>query len=454
MNKKYQIFISSTYVDLKKEREKVKDAILTLYHFPVGMEQFGAANEDQWQIIKETIDTSDYYVLIIGQRYGSVIKKGPDAGISYTEKEYRYAREQGIPILAFIMDENVPVKAEYVEREHSEEFKQFKENVMNHHLVTWWTNADDLANKVTAALVKQFARLDRPGWIRTDCAEVNLINSPKNNERKPALKISLVPDICDDPDDEEKQLFSRSSNIENKDTSIIHLKTECAVDVSSIDKKYRELTIEDVSSEDRRYLTDDDIANYNRALPSKKMIDEYKKKSEKYLQIKNNGIAAAICIENIGTAKATEIKAEVIFPPEILVVSTDKAAHLEKPKAIKIPVDLHKIAMKRSDCNVSIQSIFAAYGHTELNDKLIEAFENSQNLSVPWYTNYYTDDDLYINDNVIQIDCEKGIIHKQKKLFNGVYLVPLKAGKFRIKIRSMCLEYEEPIETELICICD
>ena len=109
MEKKYQIFISSTYVDLKDVREKVRDAILSIYHFPVGMELFGAADEEQWEIIQETIDSSDYYVLIIGQRYGSIISSGSDAGISYTEKEFRYARQKGIPILAFIIKDNVDI---------------------------------------------------------------------------------------------------------------------------------------------------------------------------------------------------------------------------------------------------------------------------------------------------------------------------------------------------------
>ena len=38
MEKKYQIFISSTFKDLKTARLKVRDAILSMYHFPVGME--------------------------------------------------------------------------------------------------------------------------------------------------------------------------------------------------------------------------------------------------------------------------------------------------------------------------------------------------------------------------------------------------------------------------------
>ena len=70
MEKKYQIFISSTYKDLIEARSKVRDAILSMMHFPVGMEMFNAADEEQWEIIQETIDSSDYYVLILGQRYG------------------------------------------------------------------------------------------------------------------------------------------------------------------------------------------------------------------------------------------------------------------------------------------------------------------------------------------------------------------------------------------------
>lgn len=84
MEKKYQVFISSTFRDLKTARLKVRDAILSIYHFPVGMEMFGAADEDQWQIIKKDIDESDYYVLIIGKCFGSEV---PGEGISYTQKE-------------------------------------------------------------------------------------------------------------------------------------------------------------------------------------------------------------------------------------------------------------------------------------------------------------------------------------------------------------------------------
>ncbi len=116
MDKKYQIFISSTYEDLKEERKKVQETILSMYQFPIGMEMFSAANEEQWKIIQETIDSSDYYVLIIGHRYGSIIAKGEYAGISYTQKEFRYALSKKIPILAFIIADSVPVTPDKQEK--------------------------------------------------------------------------------------------------------------------------------------------------------------------------------------------------------------------------------------------------------------------------------------------------------------------------------------------------
>jgi hypothetical protein len=47
MDRKYQIFLSSTYQDLRDEREQVIKAILEMGHIPVGMEMFSASDEEQ-----------------------------------------------------------------------------------------------------------------------------------------------------------------------------------------------------------------------------------------------------------------------------------------------------------------------------------------------------------------------------------------------------------------------
>ncbi|MGK5511821.1 DUF4062 domain-containing protein [Brevibacillus sp. HB1.4B] len=49
MDKHYQIFISSTYVDLKEERKAIFEAILNSKHIPAGMESFSASNDEQFK---------------------------------------------------------------------------------------------------------------------------------------------------------------------------------------------------------------------------------------------------------------------------------------------------------------------------------------------------------------------------------------------------------------------
>jgi hypothetical protein len=98
VEKRYQVFVSSTFSDLQEERQEIIQALLELKCIPAGMELFPAANDDQWTLIKKVIQDCDYYIVIIAGRYGSL---GPE-GLSYTEMEYRYALEQGIPTIGFL----------------------------------------------------------------------------------------------------------------------------------------------------------------------------------------------------------------------------------------------------------------------------------------------------------------------------------------------------------------
>lgn len=99
MDKKYQVFVSSTYEDLKSERSAAFSCLLDNNCIPVGMEQFPASPLSQWDYITKMIDISDYYLLIIAGRYGSI---DTSVDISYTEKEFQYAKGKKIPILAFL----------------------------------------------------------------------------------------------------------------------------------------------------------------------------------------------------------------------------------------------------------------------------------------------------------------------------------------------------------------
>lgn len=165
MDKKYQIFVSSTYEDLKEERDQAIKAILEMGHIPVGMEMFSAADEEQWQLISRQIESTDYYVLIVGHRYGS---ETPD-GISYTEMEFDYAKECGVPTLGFIIDDKASWPANRIDKDSKtkEKLDIFKLKVKS-KLVHFWNNKEDLHGKISISLVKAISINPRIGWTRTN----------------------------------------------------------------------------------------------------------------------------------------------------------------------------------------------------------------------------------------------------------------------------------------------
>src|ERR1700722_3998874 len=125
MEKRYQVFVSSTYADLKDERERVYQTLMEMDCIPAGMELFPAFDEQQWKFIQRVIDDCDYYLLIIGGRYGSL---DADGG-GYTEKEFDYAVSRGLKVVALIHNEpeNIPLGKSEIDpnlRARLDEFKK------------------------------------------------------------------------------------------------------------------------------------------------------------------------------------------------------------------------------------------------------------------------------------------------------------------------------------------
>jgi len=190
MDKRYQIFVSSTYVGLIEERQKVIQTLLEADCIPAGMELFPATDEEQFNFIKSIIDDCDYYLLIIGGRYGSV-----DAdGISYTEKEYDYAISLGLKVMAFVISD--PAR--------KEKLREFRDRVCTGRMVKPWTVATDLPGLVALSVQKTIKSFPATGWIRANQAttvetlsELNEVRKEnerlKNELRK--LRVSIEPDL-------------------------------------------------------------------------------------------------------------------------------------------------------------------------------------------------------------------------------------------------------------------
>jgi hypothetical protein len=204
MQKKYQVFISATYRDLIEERQAVMKAILDLGHIPSGMELFSAADEEQFSYIKRIIDECDYYVLVIGWRYGSL-----DAdGLGYTEKEYDYAFSKSIPVLAFLHQDINSSQYGNVDQDqmNRERLESFRKKVSERRLVKFWRDKENLESQVIISLTKAFNEMPRVGWVRAAdtsneelLSEINRLrnNIDKLNVENRELKDNVVVNIVD-----------------------------------------------------------------------------------------------------------------------------------------------------------------------------------------------------------------------------------------------------------------
>jgi hypothetical protein len=166
MEKRYQVFVGSTFKDLIDERQAVLKAVLELDHMPAGMELFPASDDTAWQLIKDVIDSSDYYVLIIGGRYGSLDK----TGIGYTEREYEYAVKTDKPVIPLLHKnpDNLPREKTETDKLTWEKLIQFRKKVESNHTCVYWESAAELKAQVIVGLTSSVKRHPGIGWVRAD----------------------------------------------------------------------------------------------------------------------------------------------------------------------------------------------------------------------------------------------------------------------------------------------
>lgn len=164
-DRRYQVFVSSTFRDLIKERQAVLDGILQAGHFPAGMETFPAANGTPWEVIQRVIDESDYYVVIVGGKYGSTLE-----GVSYTEREYDYAVSRGKCVLPFLHGNPgaIPRDKSELDPVTAQKLEAFRARLEALHHRKFWLTPLELKAYVIIALTLATSTQPAPGWIRGD----------------------------------------------------------------------------------------------------------------------------------------------------------------------------------------------------------------------------------------------------------------------------------------------
>ncbi len=171
MNKKLQVFVSSTYTDLKEERQAAVQAILDAGHIPAGMELFKAGNESQLKTIYKWIDESDVYMLILGGRYGTIEEKSDK---SYTQLEYEYALSKKIPVFAVVLSQSFLTNkisslglSDTMEQISPEKYQSFKSLVMS-KIIREVDDCKDIKIAIHTTLNDFMTEYDLVGWVRNN----------------------------------------------------------------------------------------------------------------------------------------------------------------------------------------------------------------------------------------------------------------------------------------------
>jgi hypothetical protein len=164
IEKREQVFISSTFKDLVEERRAVIQTLLEADCIPAGMELFPASDDEKWALIKRVIDLCDYYVVIVGGRYGSVDAKEQ---LSYTEMEFDYAVKQRKPVMGFLHGDPGKLIGDKLDLDPELRAKldMFRDRI-EAKMVKYWHAPEDLPGQVALAIMQIRKSHPAEGWIR------------------------------------------------------------------------------------------------------------------------------------------------------------------------------------------------------------------------------------------------------------------------------------------------
>jgi hypothetical protein len=171
IDRRFQIFVSSTFRDLREERKKAVEVIFERGHIPIALERFSAANESDRKVIEKAIEDCQIYLLVLGHRYGELV---PDNEISYTELEYNIATAKGLHTLVLLMEpEEIKRRRKELdadndrdraEMQNFERLQKFHRRVREHFVELW--TPEDFKFLVLKALDDNLPRCDKRGFVR------------------------------------------------------------------------------------------------------------------------------------------------------------------------------------------------------------------------------------------------------------------------------------------------
>ncbi len=446
---KYQVFISSTYTDLVEARRAAINTVLESYNFPVGMELFGADNDEQWSIIKELIDISDYYILILGHRYGSISKAD---GISFTEKEFDYAVSKGVKLMCFVRNEHVATHPHErdTDNENLQKLQLFRTKVLTNRLCEFWDSVDDLKHKISSSLYKNMRKHGGVGWVRGNqvsghlaeelarlseenrkLREENILLKSQTEERVPKLEITVNDTFKQNQNlDEELKIAIPKLNgsakfVRPKKRELKYVRAETALEKTFWNlandfglkqlNEYIEIYNKEIDD-----ITEEDIENHNKSL---KLLNK----------LENGILQLDLNIENSGNSIANLISVDIEVPDFLMIIDDKSKDNLKTIREL----------FEKNILNILTPE--------ERREKTLKSRTFDVPIIKPYIPNFKQNNsntEDYTENNFIHISINT-LMHTKRLIFDNYYLFPLMVGNGILKIKVICSELKEQIYFEI-----
>lgn len=162
LDKRYQVFIMSSGLDLYTERSILSQSLISHGFFPWEIEQ---RTSESMAVARRQIDEADYVILMLGAEYG----ERSTVGISYMHLEYIYAVSKQKPMLILMqsnmqkqdfIEQNVQVKDQQKLHEFIQQLREEQKQI------SYYSQLKDIEKIVRSNMMLMLELYPADGWVR------------------------------------------------------------------------------------------------------------------------------------------------------------------------------------------------------------------------------------------------------------------------------------------------
>ena len=152
----FTAFVSSTYHDLRNERQRVAKVLLNNSCLPLGMEFFPSDGREVWSLIESSMGRADFFVLVVGARYGSL---DTETGQSWTQREWAEMLRLGKPVIPLLRIDDGSLETDT-------RLAAFRGAIGEKVAPQYWADETDLVEKLALSVGAVTGRAEVAGWTR------------------------------------------------------------------------------------------------------------------------------------------------------------------------------------------------------------------------------------------------------------------------------------------------